>query len=341
MDKLLLTVSDLAHWLPFPGTWLVAIWMAMLGGAIGSFMNVLVYRLPAGKSIVHPGSACPHCGQPIRPRDNIPVISWFVLRGRCRDCGEPISIRYPLVEIMMALVFVLVGAVEVLLGGANLPREVAQSTLTVAGPHRVAVYAYLLVLICALVCTALINHDGHSVPLCLSLVVLAVGLFAVLVPVSLHPVDLAGALGIPNASTGALIQLAIAPVGCLAGALLGALTWPVRAGQNEPGVIFASAMVGTFLGWQAVAILAAITAILNALRFVLYRGTSPIPWSAWLAVATLGYILCWRLIAQWFPAVVTEARVSVLAIAFLTVLGASLGTRLLKRGPRHVWRGVE
>ena len=69
-----------------------------LGLAIGSFLNVVVYRVPASASLVSPPSACPRCGARIRKRDNIPVLSWLILRGKCRDCGESISARYPLVS---------------------------------------------------------------------------------------------------------------------------------------------------------------------------------------------------------------------------------------------------
>ena len=78
---------------------------AVLGLAIGSFLNVVIYRVPRNESIVSPRSSCPSCGTPIRERDNIPVISWLVLRGRCRDCQAPISARYPLVELACAALF--------------------------------------------------------------------------------------------------------------------------------------------------------------------------------------------------------------------------------------------
>lgn len=81
---------------------------AILGLAIGSFLNVVIWRLPRGESLSKPASACPRCGHAIRPFDNIPVLSWLILRGKCRDCGEPISIRYPLVELGTALFFVVV-----------------------------------------------------------------------------------------------------------------------------------------------------------------------------------------------------------------------------------------
>jgi leader peptidase (prepilin peptidase)/N-methyltransferase len=84
----------------------VAVACGTFGLVVGSFLNVVIWRLPRGESIVNPPSHCPGCDRPVRPRDNIPVISWLVLRGKCRDCGEPISGRYPLVELGTAAVFV-------------------------------------------------------------------------------------------------------------------------------------------------------------------------------------------------------------------------------------------
>lgn len=78
---------------------------AFVGLLIGSFANVVAYRVPLGLSVLRPPSACPACAHPIRPRDNIPVVSWVLLRGRCRDCGVTISPRYAVVEAGMALLF--------------------------------------------------------------------------------------------------------------------------------------------------------------------------------------------------------------------------------------------
>jgi len=89
---------------------IVILGCAVIGLLIGSFLNVVSWRVPRQRSIVRPGSACPACGHPIRARDNIPVVSWLALRGRCRDCRAPISVRYPLVEIVTAGLFALVGA---------------------------------------------------------------------------------------------------------------------------------------------------------------------------------------------------------------------------------------
>jgi len=77
----------------------------VLGLAVGSFLNVVVHRVPVGASVVSPPSACPQCGHGVRPRDNVPVVSWLLLRGRCRDCAATIGARYPLVEGGTALLF--------------------------------------------------------------------------------------------------------------------------------------------------------------------------------------------------------------------------------------------
>jgi len=78
---------------------------ALLGALVGSFLNVVIHRLPRGESIVRPGSRCPSCGRAIRPFDNVPVLAWLWLRGRCRHCGARISARYPLVEALTAALF--------------------------------------------------------------------------------------------------------------------------------------------------------------------------------------------------------------------------------------------
>lgn len=77
-------------------------WFVLVGAVVGSFLNVVVARLPAGESVVHPRSRCPRCGTPIAWYDNIPVLSWLLLRARCRHCRAPISVRYPIVELLGA-----------------------------------------------------------------------------------------------------------------------------------------------------------------------------------------------------------------------------------------------
>jgi leader peptidase (prepilin peptidase) / N-methyltransferase len=84
----------------------------LFGAVIGSFLNVVAHRVPRGESLLSPGSHCPVCGAPVKPYDNIPVVSWLLLRGRCRNCGTRISPRYPLVELATAVSFAAVVAVR-------------------------------------------------------------------------------------------------------------------------------------------------------------------------------------------------------------------------------------
>lgn len=94
---------------PLVPTGLYLATLGVLGLLIGSFLNVVIYRVPAGLSLVTPGSACPRCDHPVRPYDNVPVLSWLALRARCRDCSAPISARYPLVELATGALFVAAG----------------------------------------------------------------------------------------------------------------------------------------------------------------------------------------------------------------------------------------
>jgi leader peptidase (prepilin peptidase)/N-methyltransferase len=117
--------------------------LAALGGlVIGSFLNVVVWRVPRHESLVKPPSHCPGCDAPIKPYDNLPVVSWLVLRGRCRHCGEPISVRYPLTEAVTAALYVAV----------------------VLARHDAAGIALGLVLVTVLVPVAQIDYDHQIIP---------------------------------------------------------------------------------------------------------------------------------------------------------------------------------
>ncbi len=93
-----------------------AVWLFAFGAAVGSFLNVCIYRLPESGSLLRPSSHCPKCKHPIRWRDNVPILSYLLLRGRCRDCGTHISLQYPLVEFLTASLFVLLAAVFLMRG---------------------------------------------------------------------------------------------------------------------------------------------------------------------------------------------------------------------------------
>jgi leader peptidase (prepilin peptidase)/N-methyltransferase len=96
-SKLLASASQAAPW--------IAALAGVLGLVLGSFLNVVLYRVPRGMSVAHPGSACPHCGAPVRWFDNLPVVSWIVLRGKCRNCRSAISVVYPVVELATGAIF--------------------------------------------------------------------------------------------------------------------------------------------------------------------------------------------------------------------------------------------
>ena len=84
---------------------LLIVYCALFGLVVGSFLNVVIYRVPRKESVVSPRSACPNCGEPIASKDNVPIFSWLLLRGRCRKCRVPISVRYPLIEAATAGLF--------------------------------------------------------------------------------------------------------------------------------------------------------------------------------------------------------------------------------------------
>ena len=112
----------------------------MLGAVVGSFLNVVIYRLPRGESLIAPGSRCPACAAAIAPYDNVPVVSWLALRGRCRHCAAPISTRYPLVEALTAATFVAVALTRGLDDDLLLEVPFAAVLIAVAGidlEHRI------------------------------------------------------------------------------------------------------------------------------------------------------------------------------------------------------------
>jgi len=120
----------------------------LFGLLIGSFLNVVAYRLPKGESLAFPGSHCPSCDEPVRFYDNIPVLSWLLLRGRCRSCSEPIGARYPIVEAVTAVLFAAVVAVHL-----------HDTTMLVLG----------LVMVAFLVPIAAIDFDTRKIPNALTL----------------------------------------------------------------------------------------------------------------------------------------------------------------------------
>jgi prepilin signal peptidase PulO-like enzyme (type II secretory pathway) len=164
---------------PDAAFWLMIFWLFVIGGTVGSFLNVVVYRLPLGISLVHPPSHCPKCGKRIRWFDNVPIFGWIVLRGRCRQCHNPISVRYPVVEAITAAMFALVAAAE-------LPYMCKMGVF--------GLYPYHMLLLCTLLCAGLIEYDGKRVPWKLFVPVLIVGTVAPLIWPELRPMPAWGEL---------------------------------------------------------------------------------------------------------------------------------------------------
>ncbi len=198
----------------------VLVFLAVLGGVIGSFLNVIVYRVPTGQSIIHPGSHCPKCGHPIRWYDNLPVVSWFLLMGRCRDCGGLISWRYPAVETVTMLLFLLLGGWELVHGGSMLPQrpiriDSAVIFTSLTARESAAVYVYHLMLCCTLLAAALVEYDhpraNRSVWVRLFWPALVWGLLAPMFWPWVHPVPALGPLqegwisGLVDAGAGLLV----------------------------------------------------------------------------------------------------------------------------------------
>jgi leader peptidase (prepilin peptidase)/N-methyltransferase len=187
---------------------LAAPFAALFGGILGSFLNVVAYRLPRGESLSHPGSRCPGCSTPIKPYDNVPVLSWLALRGRCRACAMRIPWRYPAVEAATALLCGLVA---------------------LAHPDAGAVELWLgLVLVLLLVPITLIDLDHQIIPnklVALGCVAAAALLIAV--------------------EPGALTEHAIAALGAGGFFLVAVLAYPSGMGMGDVKLAF---MLGLFLG---------------------------------------------------------------------------------------------
>ena len=244
--------------MPDTALWFIVLWLFALGGIVGSFLNVVVYRLPLGISIVYPPSRCPKCGKLIRWYDNVPIFGWMALGGRCRQCHNPISVRYPIVEAITASMFALVGFVEI--------------------DRLNTTYPFHLLLLGTLLCAALIEYDGNRPPLKLFLPALAVGGVAL--------------WNWPGWS--AVLPTAVDRLlGLLLGALLGGIHWRAWTGQKPLGLLLSLVCVGLFLGWQAVSMIAVATAVLALLVWTGRRWWPRLrlTTSMLLGMATLAWIL--------------------------------------------------
>ena len=248
----------------------LALFAGILGLAIGSFLNVVIYRVPAGRSIVAPASACPTCSSAIRAYDNVPVLSWLVLRGKCRDCAAPISARYPFVELGTGLFF---AAVAVFFAPAIL-----------AAPNIRGIVGGLLVLVAFLylaavsVALALIDLDVHKLPNAIVLPAYAVG--AVLLT----------SASILSGEYSVLLRAGIAMAALFLAYFLMAFVYPAGMGLGDVKLAGVLGLYLGWVGWGAVIIGALGAFILGGVyAFVLILGRranrkSGIPFGPWMLV---------------------------------------------------------
>lgn len=217
--------------------------VAALGAAVGSFLNVVIYRLPIGESIVSPGSRCPTCRTPIGPLENVPVLSWLALRGRCRHCGAPISPRYPLVELLTAVAFTAVAVVRGPDAGLALELPFTALLIAVAAidlDHRIVPNRILLPgAIWAVVAGAVLRLDalpGLLAAGAAAFVFLLIAALAYPAGMGMGDVKLAGVMGL-------YLGLSVAPalfIAFLAGSVVGVII-VTRGGiaARKQGVPFA------------------------------------------------------------------------------------------------------
>jgi leader peptidase (prepilin peptidase)/N-methyltransferase len=238
---------------------------AVLGLAVGSFLNVVIHRVPRGESLLHPGSRCPQCETPIKPYDNVPVLGWLLLRGRCRACGAKVSWRYPAVEAVTGL---LCAAVVVRYGA---DRDVWLP----------------LVFVLLLVPVTLIDLDFHIIPNTLMLIGAAAGLALVL---AFDSEDLVQHLIAAAAAGGFFLNAAIAhPAGMGMGDVKLAGVMGLFLGRAVAPAIFSALVAGTLVG-------AVIIARLGAAE----GRKKGIPFGPWLALGSLVGVFAGDAMVDWY-----------------------------------------
>ena len=307
------------------GVWLLVGVSFAVGAAMGSFFNVVAYRLPRSMSLSHPGSRCPSCLRPIRWHDNVPIFGWLLLKGRCRDCKAPISARYPIVELLVALSTALVGWSAI----------VANTSSGLAGAHALDVprMASQSVLLWTLFCAALLEFEGHRPGVLMLLAAAAVGALIALVPTDslTSPTDVDSVeRGISESVRG------------LAGALLlGGLAWPALIDKGEVVPLPSGAtrvgelvLAGLFLGLDAVAAMAVLAvAGLLAVRLPgrFWPPAVRFGWAAWLVLATLIWIVVGPPVVASLP--IGDDRAATLLAAGAIVAVLAIAARAAQRGP--------
>lgn len=323
-------------WADLPGSAVCVIvaWLGAVGSCVGSFLNVLAYRLPLRISVVFPSSRCPVCHHKIRWFDNVPIIGWLALRGRCRDCRTPISARYPTVELLVGLTFAVL-SVPFLMDGTTESATTSWSAEQLAASIGARYLAQTL-LICTLITAALIEWDARIVPFMLFVPALIAGAaVSTLVP-EVPPVGVGP--GVRVAPYDGLVGMA---VGALFGFLV-RLGFPARTNSAVHARDLELAAIGAILGWQTAAWLGclAMAARLASLAFV-----RALPLAArlvricFLATAVVPYLALDRLLLQTWSWPAEAASVWLLPAAIWIGVGSTLLANKLKQLPEP--RGLD
>lgn len=295
--------------------WFTIGWFFCLGACLGSFLNVVVWRWPLGRSVIREPSACPVCATKILWYDNLPIIGWIRLRGRCRACGVSIPIRYPLVEAVVGVQFVLLLCAEALTGGATLPVRTIDHYAGVVWiiwyamqPQLLRIYAWHLGLLYVSNIVWLIDEDRQRVPRKLWAAVLLIGLTCITLFPDLHPLlDIRLHYGGSFTWDQRLRGLVSGGIGWLVGSLLGFLMLPPSATEGRRRQWAQTLMLGSVglaLGMHAVISTALIASGIAWLvaplrRLAVYRGPRSALFPLWLAIPV--QLLAWRwLDSQWW-----------------------------------------
>jgi leader peptidase (prepilin peptidase)/N-methyltransferase len=305
----------------------LAVWFFYVGGCIGSFMNVVIFRVPRGRSVVAPGSRCPRCGSAIRWYDNLPIVSWLMLRAKCRDCGVPIPARYVIVELLVGLVFFHLAAYPYLTGApwlVNVPRG---GMLSIDWPLLALAYVYYALLISTLICAAYIAWDGERVPRRIFLPVVLAGAIVPLYWNEIRPFgQSSGTVWNDMASA-----LRLGVVGAASGIGLGIVFDYFRNLRNtdeQPRgrITLALATVGWLLGAEVVLLVGSAAMVFACVWLVLtrtWRGASSAPLVG-VAVATWG---------AWQLPLTVRFDLKLVAVATMIVFVAALLLRKLGPAP--------
>lgn len=335
-------------YVPLWGNALLALWIWCFGANVGSFMNVVIFRVPEGLSVVRPGSRCPKCLNHIQWYDNIPVISWLLLGAKCRHCALPISARYPIIEATVAAVFLLIAIIGPPTAGNNLPyvSDYGRRGIDLA---LWVMYAFHMLLVTTVICAAMIRYDRHPTPLRLYVPALAIGLTAPLVWsltlvieslsyawLPLQPVPFAGIGHMPGTTAKSLSPLLTSTLNCLAGLAVGlSLGWLVAA-VGKPACrrlstseVPAVGLCGLFLGWQAACALAVMAALIDLLTGAathLLPRFQRVPWTGHLAIVTVVYLVAWRVLVGNVPWLGLNSTIAVFGVSALVVGVVSLVT---------------